>query len=394
MRSAITHGKYWRQNARWTGRGGSALSPLNAVQQMNAAGLFTAWWNTDDQTSVWLASDETGGNVTADGDTIGKIDDQTANGYNITQATAAQEPRYSRRLKANADLSGQAELVPSGNWTARSDATLSNQTDGGCRIQAGAADQFVGADKSYNGFVVGNLYQITIDTITDTDTDIYTLRVGTDPVFSAGSIINSGGVSAGTFEFIATATTLYFGFWVDKSPGSADFSFAGFSIKEAPDAATFYTFDTDGSDDSIGNTSMTLSSDCSVFFTAMRLDNNPGVILSGTSAVNGRWIGIYGSGGTAPLSSNAGSPTFYVDGSQVVNSGELYTALAGPNMNLFEARNVDMVTSPWAGVVFSGHGSVKPNIALGPHAIIIPTANLTPARRADIVAFLNGSVGI
>lgn len=73
------------------GAGGGFAAQLDA---QTAAGLHALRFKLSDTSSLWLASDETGGNITADGQTIGKADDQTANALDFLQANTPQEPTF------------------------------------------------------------------------------------------------------------------------------------------------------------------------------------------------------------------------------------------------------------------------------------------------------------
>jgi hypothetical protein len=142
---------------------------------------------------------------------------------------------YSRRRK-RADTSLDPGLVPEGNWTALSAALLSDQTQGGFRIQTAVDDAFGMSQKSRTDFVVGATYRIraTVDIVSSSTTA--TLRVGTATINNAGSLIDAAKTADGSWEltFVASATTLYFGVAVSRAAFSADATVSDFSIDWQP----------------------------------------------------------------------------------------------------------------------------------------------------------------
>ncbi len=54
---------------------------------------LVSWWDLSDISSLFQ-TDDTSTPVTADGDTIGRVNDKSVNGHNIVQATAAKRPLY------------------------------------------------------------------------------------------------------------------------------------------------------------------------------------------------------------------------------------------------------------------------------------------------------------
>lgn len=131
-------------------------------------GKLAAWYQTSDLTSIWLAYDETGGNVSADGQTFGKIDDTSGNSVDFLQSDNAKEPQVKWRLKANADLSGQPELITNGDpasgvttgWSAFADEVLS-VVSGRWRVTMGADGAAEPIYQKIEGLTAGKLYAYT-----------------------------------------------------------------------------------------------------------------------------------------------------------------------------------------------------------------------------------------
>lgn len=131
-------------------------------------------------------------------------------------------------------VSGATELVPAGNWNPLSGGILSNQSQGGFRLQSDASDDIAMAQKEYSGFVVGRTYKVSVSwSGSNCDTNI--IRVSNAAITAPGSIINasiSASAASREYYFTATATTLYFGVAVIRAAFSADITVSGFTIKE------------------------------------------------------------------------------------------------------------------------------------------------------------------
>lgn len=199
-----------RRNMRYgpaPGAGGSYEARMNALA---AAGKLAAWYQTSDLTSIWLAYDETGGNVSADGQTFGKIDDTSGNSVDFLQSDNAKEPQVKWRLKANADLSGQPELITNGDpasgvttgWSAFADEVLS-VVSGRWRVTMGADGAAEPIYQKIEGLTAGKLYAYTS---------------------SARYIGTNGAMGAVVREEAASGTTLvnHYGF-VDAGPETTIF---------------------------------------------------------------------------------------------------------------------------------------------------------------------------
>lgn len=131
-------------------------------------------------------------------------------------------------------------------------------------------------------------------------------------------------------------------------------------------------------------------SDCSIF-AAINTTGNVEVLFNafnGTVTTNNSGYYVYG--GIAGHSS--GSETYYIDGSAIGSTrGDLYAAITGGAYHTVEARGVDL--SSWTGFYPSGFSTGRVT-GLMPDIIIIPTANLTTAKRTTIINYLKQQVGL
>lgn len=128
-----------------------------------------------------------------------------------------------------------AELTPAGNWTALSDATVTQIGDFSARVQTDPGDNIGMAEKTADGFVVGGFYRASF-VVSGTDYDNFRMRISSLSIQGAGDTLDEAETADGTYSYVfkATATTMFFGVVAFKTGGEADVTFSDFSIKHLP----------------------------------------------------------------------------------------------------------------------------------------------------------------
>ncbi|WP_425417341.1 hypothetical protein [Oricola indica] len=341
------------------------------------------WLDFSDFTTLWLASDETGGNVSAERETIGKIDDKSGNNLHFTQADAGKEPEFNRLLKANADLSGEPDLVPDPyfgddtGWTLQGEWTIADNTLSITDSTSTYAAYLDNAPEAGKWFY----YEFTVDS-----GSMYGLYQ------AANGYIGGIGKTAGTYTglFQSDGTPVRFVVVANRTV-----VISHFSLKEIPDSELVNVITPDGVDDAIGVDSGSLPSNCSIFCAVKTTDTS--AVLFSDKNVNIRYLGALVDGNPSVPYENAGTPTTHVDdGPNLATRDALHTAIADDAWHTLEIAEANL--SGWANfsISYPGTATASNNFAgrIGESVIIIPTANLTEARRHTILAYLRKGVGL
>ncbi len=112
------------------------------------------------------------------------------------------------------------------------------------------------------------------------------------------------------------------------------------------DGAGKYYLEFDGVDDLMACTNLFTSS-MEVFVAILRVGTGMGILFSGTSG--DRFMGVFQAGDGNARESNAGSPSYYVDGvlSSPANRDGLNTSFTAGVQHVMEIRNADLSAIQW-----------------------------------------------
>ena len=153
------------------------------------------------------------------------------------------------------------------------------------------------------------------------------------------------------------------------------------------------SFFMDGSDDSLRvTTSSGLSSDMDFFMAVKRTSTANNIFFWGTAANN--YSAVAQSGSTSSPDSNAGTPTYYVDGTLVspTQRGALHTALGSESWHVLEIRNVNASAMSYTSVGWCDYNTgFKASAYIG--GIVLANA-LSSTNRSNLRTWLGAKVGL
>lgn len=149
----------------------------------------------------------------------------------------------------------------------------------------------------------------------------------------------------------------------------------------------------DGSNDSLRVSAASgLSTDMDFFMAVKRTSTANNIFLYGTNS--GVFAGTVQSGSTSSPDANAGTPTYYVDGTLVspTQRGALHTALGSGAWHVLEIRNVSASSiSNGTSLGWCDYSGFKASAYIG--GIVLANA-LSSANRSNLRTWLGAKVGL
>lgn len=153
------------------------------------------------------------------------------------------------------------------------------------------------------------------------------------------------------------------------------------------------SFFMDGSDDSLRVSAASgLSTDMDFFIAAKRTSTSTNVFLYGSEA--NTYAGVVQSGSTVSPDSQAGTPTYYVDGTLVSpkQRGALHTAMGSGAWHVLEIRNVNAYAiSNNQTLGWCDYAGYKSSVYIG--GIVLANA-LSSTNRSNLRTWLGAKVGL
>lgn len=371
------------------------------IAAMAAAGLFDVQWDMTDSTSLYLDDNGIGGNVTADGQTIGMIVGKNAAGGKTASAFIAAQPEMA--------TNGAGGFSGTTGWTVTSGSL--SEVAGDLKVTY-LSTAYVDTRYTF-ATTAGKMYKAVITARRgSTAADVQFVVKAPTNITDIQTVATSTTNGTVTCFFVAPTTSASLTVFQSLAPSAAgDFYVEEISLVEVPgvhftisDPTKEPEYDTangfgdlkfDGTNDSIGASVVSLPANAAIFCTIKTTDTTAILFNDRVGTTGSGFVGCLQDGSTSNSFANSGAPTMYVDRVAIGNSRQdLYDAIADGNYHTLEIRGADL--SAWTGFYPSGYASAAffHGGWYGPALIVMDEADVTDARRSTILSYLEQGVNL